>query len=320
MVRLSLILPPEPDSRWQLAKQMGVTDAVIHPLEIGDDQTDWTYDELNGTVNWFEEVGINVSVIEGSVPLTDRIRLGQDGRDEDIERFKRFLRDCGAVGISIVCYDWMAGIRWARTEAHVESRGGSYVTGYNDEKMSGGPETDYTDVTREQLWDALEYFLREVVPVAEEAGVKLGLHPADPPLDSVRGVPRLARSVEAYDRILDIIDSEYNGITFCQGNFAAMGVDIPKTIHHFGDRINFVHFRDVEGDASRFVETWHDNGPTDMLAAMCAYEDIGYDGPMRPDHVPTMAGEDNSNPGYHTKGRLFAIGYMRGLLEQATAT
>jgi mannonate dehydratase len=317
MVRLSLILPPEPDSRWQLAKQMGVTDAVIHPLEIGDGRTDWTYDELNGTVNWFEEVGMNVSVIEGSVPLTDRIRLGEDGRDEDIERFKRFLRNCGAVGIPVVCYDWMAGIRWARTEAHVESRGGSYATGYDDEKMSGGPETEYTDVTREQLWDALEYFLREVVPVAKEAGVKLGLHPADPPLDSVRDVPRLARSVEAYDRILDIVDSEYNGVTFCQGNFAAMGVNIPDTIRHFGDRINFVHFRDVEGDASRFVETWHDNGPTDMLAAMRAFEDIGYDGPMRPDHVPTMAGEDNSNPGYHTKGRLFAIGYMRGLLEQA---
>jgi mannonate dehydratase len=319
MVQLSLILPPEPDSRWHLAKQMGVTDAVVHPLEIGDGRTDWTYDELNGTVNWFEEVGINVSVIEGSVPLTDRIRLGQDGRDEDIRRFKRFLRDCGAVGIPVVCYDWMAGIRWARTEAHVESRGGSYVTGYDDEKMSGGPETEYTDVTREQLWDALEYFLNEVVPVAEEAGVKLGLHPADPPLDSVRGVPRLARSVEAYDRILDIVNSEYNGVTFCQGNFTAMGVDIPDTIRHFDNRINFVHFRDVEGDASRFVETWHDNGPTDMLAAMCAYEDIGYDGPMRPDHVPTMAGEDNSNPGYHTKGRLFAIGYMRGLLEQAKA-
>lgn len=317
MVRLSLILPPEPDSRWQLAKQMGVTDAVIHPLEIGDDRTDWTYDELNGVVNWFEEVGINVSVLEGSVPLTDRIRLGQDGREEDIERFKQFLRDCGAVGIPVVCYDWMAGIRWARTEAHVESRGGSYVTGYDEEKMSGGPETEYTDVTHEQLWDALGHFLNEVVPVAEKADVKLGLHPADPPLDAVRGIPRLARSVDAYDRVLDIVDSEYNGVTFCQGNFAAMGVDVPETIRHFGERINFVHFRDVEGDASRFVETWHDTGPTDMLAAMRAYEEIGYEGPMRPDHVPTMAGEDNSNPGYHTKGRLFAIGYMRGLLEQA---
>jgi mannonate dehydratase len=315
MVRLSLILPPEPDERWHLARQMGVDSAVIHPLEIGDGKTDWNYDELNGLHNWLAEVGIDFSVLEGSVPLTDRIRLGKPGRDEDIETFKRFLRDCGEVGIPVVCYDWMAGIRWARTDLHVESRGGSYVTGYDDDKMVGGPEMDYTSITRDQLWEAIEYFLQAVVPVAEEAGVKLALHPDDPPRDSVRGVPRVANSVDAYDRILDVYDSEYNGVTFCQGNFAAMGVDVPEAIRHFGEKINFVHFRDVEGDADRFVETWHDDGPTDMQAAMDAYREVGFDGPMRPDHVPTMAGEDNSNPGYHTRARLFAIGYMRGLLE-----
>jgi len=147
--------------------------------------------------------------------------------------------------------------------------------------------------------------------------VKLGLHPDDPPRASLRDIPRIVTSVENYDRVLDAYDSEYNGVTFCQGNFAAMGVDITKTIEHFADRINFVHFRDIEGDADRFVETWHDDGPTDMLAAMRAYErHVGDDVPMRPDHVPTMAGEDNSNPGYHTNGRLFAISYMRGLREQ----
>lgn len=316
MVQLSLILPPEPDFRWQLATQMGVTSAVVHPLEIGDGRTEWSDDELARMVNWFDDAGLELSVLEGSVPLTDRIRLGRDGRDDDIEVFKRFLRDVGAAGIPVVCYDWMAGIRWARTEVHVESRGGSLVTGYTDERMRGGPASEYADVTREQLWDALEHFLQEVVPVAEEAGVKLALHPADPPTDSVRGVPRLATSVETYDRILDIVDSEHNGVTFCQGNFSLMDTPVPEAIRHFGDRINFAHFRDVEGTPAEFVETWHDDGPTDMLAAMRAFEEIGFDGPMRPDHVPTMAGEDNSNPGYHTKGRLFAIGYMRGLLEQ----
>ena len=151
--------------------------------------------------------------------------------------------------------------------------------------------------------------------IAEEAGVKLALHPDDPPRESVRGIPRIANSVENYDRILGLYESEHNGVTFCQGNFTAMGVDIPETIRHFGDRIHFVHFRDIEGDADRFAETFHDNGPTDMEAAMQAYVDIGYDGPMRPDHVPTMAGESNEIPGYHTNGRLYAIGYMRGLLE-----
>ena len=317
MVEIALILPPTPDDRWHLAAQMGVTDAVVHPLEIGDGQSRWTYDQLRGMRNWFREVGIDLSVIEGSVPISDRVRLGREGRDEDIAEFKRFLRDCGEVGIPTVCYDWMAGVRWARTEAHIESRGGSYVTGFDEELMRGGPEIDATDVTREQLWEALEYFLTEVTPVAEEAGVKLGLHPDDPPRESLRGIPRIINSPEAYDRVLDIYDSPHNGVTFCQGNFAAMGVDVPETIRHFGDRINFVHFRDVEGDADRFVETWHDDGPTDMLAAMRAYEEVVDDGVVaRPDHVPTMAGEDNSNPGYHMQGRLFAVGYMKGLKEQ----
>jgi len=317
MVKLSLVMPRQPDERWQLAKQVGVTDTVIHPLEFGSEKTHWSYDDLLGTKNWLENAGLNFTVLEGSVPLTDRVRLGRDGRDEDIAEFKQFLRDCGDLGIPVVCYDWMAGVRWARTAAHVGSRGGSYVTGYDHEKMREGPDAAAADVTRDQVWEAIEYFLNEVVPVAEEAGVKLGLHPDDPPRDSVRGIPRIANSVENYDRILDVYDSEHNGVTLGQGNFAAMGVDVPETIRHFGEKTNFAYFRDVEGDADRFVETWHDDGPTDMQAAMDAYHDVGFDGPIRPDHVPTMAGEDNSNPGYHTKGTLFAIGYMRGLQESA---
>lgn len=315
MVRPAVVLPPTPDERWELAKQMGVTDAVIHPLEIGTDKTNWTYDELRGLKNYLESDGLDFSVLEGSVPLTDRIRLGLDGRDEDLAEFKRFLRDCGDLGIPVVCYDWMGGVRWARTEAHNAVRGGSLVTGYDNAKMQGGPPIPASEKSHEDVFEALAYFLEEAVPVAEEAGVKLGLHPDDPPRESVRGVPRVANSVENYDRILEIYDSEHNGVTFCQGNFTAMGVDVPEAIRHFDEKINFVHFRDVEGDADEFVETWHDNGPTDMHSAMEAFVDIGFDGPMRPDHVPTMAGEDNSNPGYHTKGRLFAIGYMRGLLD-----
>ncbi|MFC6976636.1 mannonate dehydratase [Halomicroarcula sp. GCM10025709] len=319
MVSPALVLPHEPDDRWHLARQMGVDDAVIHPLEIGDGRTQWSYDDLQGLSNWLAEVGLNFSVLEGAVPISDRIRLGREGRDEDIEVFKEFLRNCGEVGIPVVCYDWMAGVRWARTAAHVEARGGSYVTEFDIEKTRGGPET-LPDATHEDLWDGIEYFLQEVTPVAEEAGVKLGLHPDDPPRESLRDIPRIATSVENYDRVLAAYDSEYNGVTFCQGNFAAMGADIPAAIEQFGEKINFVHFRDIEGDEDAFVETWHDDGPTDMLAAMRAYErHVDDDVPMRPDHVPTMAGEDNSNPGYHTKGRLFAIGYMRGLREQVQA-
>ncbi|WP_266082372.1 mannonate dehydratase [Haladaptatus caseinilyticus] len=317
MVDLAVVQPPQPDERWQLAKQMGIENAVIHTLEIGDGKTSWSYHDLLRLKNWCEDAGLNISVIEGSVPLTDRVRLGREGRDEDIEEFKQFIQHCGQLDIPVVCYDWMIGIRWARTETHVEARGGSLVTAYSNDRMHRDGVEPAVNASSEDIWDALEYFLQEVTPVAEAAGVKLGLHPDDPPRESLGGIPRIVNSPEAYQRVLDIYDSEHNGITFCQGNFAAMGVDLPATIRRFGDRINFVHFRDVEGDANNFVETWHDEGPHDMLAAMEAYRDAVADNVvMRPDHVPTMVDEDNSNPGYHTKGRLFAVGYMRGLLEQ----
>ena len=311
----ALILPSTPDDRWTIATQIGVTDAVVHTLEIGDGRRSWDYDTLLRMRNSFRNAGLDVAVIEGGVPITDTTRLGREGRDEEIEEFCQFLRDVGALGIPVVCYDWMAGLRWARTSVDIRTRGDSLTTGYDDEEMQAGPPDPIAPVSEETLWESLEYFLERVVPVAEEADVKLGLHPDDPPLPEVRGVARIARSVEAYDRVLDIYPSEHNGVTFCQGNFAAMGVDVPEAIRHFGDAINFVHFRDVEGTAEGFVETWHDDGPTDMLEAMRAYRDVGFDGPMRPDHVPTMATEKNENPGYETLGRLFAVGYMAGLWE-----
>lgn len=312
----ALILPPTRDERWDLAKQSGVNHAVINSLNIGAGQRYQEYDELLRLKNAFQNAGLDLQVIEEAFPLTDNTVLGKKGRDAEIDAFCEFLRNAGAAGISTVCYDWMASRRWSRTDTARPARGGSLTTAYDHDEMQRGPNPPEAPVTEETLWTTLEYFLERVVPVAEEADVHLALHPNDPPLSPIRGIERIITSVEAYDRVLDIIDSEHNGITFCQGNFAAMGVDIPETIRHFGDRINYVHFRDVEGSVDSFVETWHDNGPTDMLAAIRAYRDIGYDGLMRPDHVPTMAGESNDNPGYETRGRLFAIGYMRGLLEQ----
>ena len=183
------------------------------------------------------------------------------------------------------------------------------------------PEARRLRITEQELWDNFEWFLQRAVPVAEKAGVKLALHPDDPPLSPVMGVPRLFSSVEGFERGISLIESEANGICYCQGNFSAMGADIPETIRLFGARnvIHFVHFRDVRGTADNFVETFHDEGKTDMFAAMRAYRDIGFDGAMRPDHAPAMYGDPNTRPGYEARGRLFAIGYMKGLLEGVDA-
>ena len=199
--------------------------------------------------------------------------------------------------------------------------GGALVTGFDYELMKNEPLTEFGVITEEQLWDNLKYFLDKVVPVAEEANVKLAMHPDDPPLSPIRGIGRIMRSIENYQKLLDLYPSPVNGIGLCQGNFTLMTDDLPSVIRHFGkqNKIFFVHFRDVKGTPEKFEETFHDDGKTNMLECMKAYREVGFDGVCRPDHVPTMEGDRNDSPGYSSIGRLFAIGYLKGLREAVYA-
>ena len=206
-------------------------------------------------------------------------------------------------------------MNWLRTSKAIPSRGGALVTGYDHTQMLDAPLTEYGEVSEAQLWDSLGYFLERVLPVAESAGVKLAMHPDDPPTSPIRGLGRIMRSVENFQRLLNLAPSPMNGIAFCQGNFTLMTDDLPAVIRQFADKIFFVHMRDVAGTRERFQETFHDAGQTDMVACMRAYRDIGFDGVLRPDHVPTMAGDDNEHAGYSSIGRLFAIGYLKGIRE-----
>jgi mannonate dehydratase len=211
----------------------------------------------------------------------------------------------------------MTDFNWMRTATTTPSRGGSVVTSYDHALMEHAPNTELGPISEEELWVNLEYFLKRVIPVAEKAGVKLAMHPDDPPRSPIRGVGRIMRTVDNYQRLIDMIPSPVNGVTLCQGNFTLMTDDLPSVIRHFGkqNKIFFVHFRDVRGTKDKFEETWHDDGKTDMTACMQAYKDIGFEGVLRPDHVPTVAGDSNENAGYSAFGRLYAIGYIRGLRE-----
>jgi mannonate dehydratase len=167
----------------------------------------------------------------------------------------------------------------------------------------------------QQLWENLESFLREVLPVAEDTNVKLAMHPDDPPIPFLRGEEQMMHQPEHYERLFNLVDSPSNTMCFCQGTFSEMGADIPSLIRGLGSKISYVHFRDVQGVVPKFVETFHDNGQTDMAAAMRAYYEVGFKGPARPDHVPTLDGEEGDGGGYSMLGRLFAVGYMRGLID-----
>jgi len=155
---ISLVLPPEPDDRWYLAKQVGVEHAVFHSLELGDGHRPYEYDDLLRLANRYRDNGLEPSVFEGSVPLTDTTRLALDGRDDEIERFCTLLRNLGELGIEIVCYDWMAGFRWARTSTTVPARGDSLTTAYDDDQMRRGPTPAAArTTTAEDLWENLEF-------------------------------------------------------------------------------------------------------------------------------------------------------------------
>jgi mannonate dehydratase len=322
VIRLALVSRPLGESDLRLAKQLGVTDIVTTlpgtPLYPERQQGPaWEFLPLLHLRQQIEDAGLTLSVIEG-YQLSDRITLGLPGRDEDLDKVCQSISNMGAVGIPIYCYNFMAVFNWLRTSTTTRSRGGALVTRFDQRQLGHAPPSYAGEVDDERMWDNFAHFLERVLPVAEEAKVKLALHPDDPPMSPVLGLARIMRSVEAFQRVIEMADSDYNGITFCQGNFAAMpGVDVPAAIRYFGERnkIFFAHFRDVRGSVPAFEESFHDDGKTDMAETMRAYFDIGFDGPMRPDHAPTMEGESNDDPGYMVRGKLFAVGYMKGLID-----
>lgn len=319
-MQLAEFFSSQPNRLWKLAKQMNVNYAVGGlPWEEKSDKP-WDLMPLIRMKQRYADHGLTLSVIE-SMPPSNHIKLGTSGRDEEIETFQKFLINMGAAGIPVLCYNFMAQFNWFRTSTTTRTRGGALVSSYDHSLMKDAPLTDAGIVTEEQLWENLYYFMERIVPVAEEAKVKLALHPDDPPITPIRGVSRILRSAAALQRAIDLVPSAYNGITLCQGTLATAGDDIPRVIRDFAgqDKLFFVHFRDVRGTPEKFEETFHDDGKTDMLEAMRTYYKVGFKGPARPDHVPTMDGEDNDNPGYELLGRLYGVGYIRGLMEAASA-
>lgn len=304
-----------------LTKQMDVLGAVagIQPALAGGDAKPWEYNTIMANVKAWEDVGLKLRVIEGPPCLGEKTKLGLLGRDEEIANFISFMKNLSKAGIDTICYNWMPVIGWLRTSNDKPGRGGALVTAFDYEDIKNKPVTRYGQVSKETLWQNLEYFLKAAVPEAEKAGIKLAMHPDDPQVDSVRGISRIMTTVPNFDKMLKLYPSPNNGITMCQGNFSLMGVDIPETVRHFGkEKIHFVHFRNVRGGKFKFEETFHDEGQIDMYKAMESYYKIGFTGAIRPDHVPTMAGDTNEHPGYSTIAVLYAIGYMRGLMEAAS--
>ncbi len=317
-MRLASVITPLSDENLALAAQTGVTDITIRYQ--GPQLADWlpVRDQV-------ERHGLKICTVEDALQ-TEQIIMGSSGRDEEIKGIKQLLQVMSELEIPVLCYNFMAGTDWVRTSVSEPERGGARVTGFDlsqvDQAVSlddSSRQLEHQQISADQLWENLAYFLEAIIPEAERLGIVLAMHPDDPPLDEFMGRARIMNSVEGFERLVGLVPSRSNGICFCQGTFAEIGVDIPATIRQLGPHIRYVHCRDVRGQRDCFVETFHDNGPTDMVAAIRAYKEIGFTGSIRPDHVPQLEGEEDGEPGYTMLGRLFAYGYLRGLIQAVEA-
>ena len=325
------------DERLRFCRQVGVGDVFLdHRDPRGDvfadegsaDAETVTIDEgvvpsvseLTDARRRAEDAGLRLAGIQSlSYNVYGKIMLGKEGREAQVETIKELIRNVGAADIPILGYQWNPrGVVPMRTES-VRVRGGAEARGFDIDDIED-PYARVAEVEREyseaELWENYEAFLREVLPVAEAAGVKMALHPADPPtVEQLGGIPRLFRDVDAFERAMDAVPSDNHGLKLCLGCFSEMpGSDVEEVIRTFGERgdIVFVHFRDVVGTWPRFNETFVDDEESnfDALSAVETLREVGFDGVMVPDHVPRIEGDTE----WGHRSRAHAVAYLNGLL------
>ncbi len=317
-IQLAELFALDEDHKIRLASQIGITHAIAGVLPALSAVPREKYVEtLTGIKTKFQNAGLVFAGVESHPVPAEKIKLGLPGRDEEIENYIAAIKALAQIGVPLVCYNWMAGISWYRTRVDLPGRGGALMSEFDNAAAKKQGPTEWGNVSEEKIWSNLEYFLKAVIPVAEKAGIKMALHPDDPPLSPLRGIGRILTSAANYRRILNMVPSPVNGITFCQANFKLMGEDIASLAREWcaQKKIFFVHFRDVVGPREHFRETFHDNGPTDLAQMLRIYHESGFEGPMRPDHAPTLDGEANDRPGYSMGGKVLAIGYMKGAMD-----
>ena len=284
---------------------------------------------------------MTLEVIE-SVPVHEDIKLGRPTRDRLIDTYCESIRNIGRAGVRVLCYNFMPVFDWTRTDLAHRLPDGSTALAYDDRALARvdlsrgtgdlpGWATAYQptelqallaayrEVDTERLWDNLAYFLERVAPVAEQAGVRLAIHPDDPPWP-IFGLPRIITNAASLERLVTLVDSPANGVTFCTGSLGASPEnDLPAMVRRLGalGRIHFAHCRNVRVTGERrFHETAHLSacGSVDLFQVVRALKDVGFAGPMRPDHGRMIWGE-TGRPGYGLYDRALGIMYLQGLWE-----
>jgi len=323
------------EKRLRYLRQLGVTDVFVNHADTDEEPDEFndriasdtvavgpgtipSVAELEAARERVEDAGLRLSGIH-SLPysLYGDIMFGRAGKDRALEEISTLIENLGEADIPIMGYQWNPrGVVPMRTTP-VEVRGGAEATAFDlseiddPDALPEGIDREYTEA---EFWENYGEFLETVVPVAEDAGVEMALHPVDPPtIESLGGIPRLFRNRENFDRAMELVPSDNHGLKLCLGCFSQMGEDAADVIRHFGERdqIVFVHFRDVVGTVPKFHETFVDEGNFDSVEAVRALYDVGFDGAVLPDHVPEMVDDTD----WRHRGRGFTIGYLRGVID-----
>lgn len=333
----------------RFARQAGATHIVAHYTDyrrtlshqgmagaIGDASRDppvpvgerWTREELVALRRMIEDHGLKLAAIENFEPhFWSDVLLGGPRRDAQMENLKSIIRDMGAAGIPVMGYNFSITGVYGRSIRPV-ARGNALAPSFRLAELKDVPmprgvvwdtriwEDDglLDPPTAEAFWERLRLFLEELVPVAEEAGVKLAGHPPDPPVATLRGVPQLMVRPEDLQRLLDLVPSSANQLEFCQGTVSEMGgaEGVYQAIASFAaqGKIAYVHFRNVRGQVPDYDETFVDEGDVNMLRALVLYADNGFDGVVMPDHAPAM---ECAAP-WHA-GMAHALGWMSAAMQ-----
>ncbi|MCM2341803.1 mannonate dehydratase [Rhodoferax sp.] len=311
--------------------------SAIYDVPVGEV---WPVEKLQALRDRIEGAGMKFEVVE-SVPMHEDIKLGKPTRDRLIANFQQNIRNCAAVGVKVICYNFMPVFDWTRTEMAKVLPDGSTTLAFDAQAVAEiDPEkgialpgwdasykaeelksllSEYKAVDEETLWANLEYFLKAIIPVAEEAGVKMAMHPDDPPRP-IFGLPRIVKNRDDLARLVKIVDSTANGLTLCSGSLGAdLCNNIPSLVREFGGqgRIHFGHLRNVKVEEDgTFYESTHNScdGSLDMAEIVKAYHDIGFEGYVRPDHGRMIWGE-TGKPGYGLYDRALGAVYLNGLWE-----
>ena len=316
--------------------------SALYDIEVGEA---WQRDSLERLAATVDQAGLRLEVIE-SIPVHEDIKLGRPTRDRLIDAYGESIQRLGDLGIPVLCYNFMPIFDWTRTDLALPMPDGSTALAYDhralaridlsrgtgdlpgwaaayDARTLNALLDAYRSVNEEQLWENLAFFLERIVPIAAESNVKLAIHPDDPPW-SIFGLPRIVTNASALERLTRLVDHPANGVTFCTGSLGAdPSNDLPSMIRSLGERgrIHFMHCRNVcrTGD-KQFNESPHPTqfGSVPMLDVMRALRDIGFRGPMRPDHG-RMIWDEHGRPGYGLYDRALGAMYLQGLWEGVQA-